>query len=66
MDNQPKYELLALVKEMENDIDRYPISIYFDPYVEQRELYRRHRKLKAIAERFIRMKERINPTELKH
>jgi hypothetical protein len=45
-----------MILEMDADTDRYPIPICFDPLDEQRALYGRSLKIRAIAERFIRMK----------
>jgi hypothetical protein len=33
------------VAEWENDFDRYPLPICFDPHEEQRELYRRQKSI---------------------
>lgn len=43
-----------LAWEMENDIDRYPIPISFDPQEEQKLFWLRKMRLQEIAKRFIR------------
>jgi hypothetical protein len=49
-------DVRQMAVEMDEDIDRYPIPVCFDPFEEQRELYLRNVKINIIAERFIRMK----------
>lgn len=53
---QIKYDADILFEEMNNDFDRYPLPVCFDPYEEVKELNRRELKLRAIAERFVRIK----------
>lgn len=53
-----KYDANILFEEMDNDFERYPLPVCFNERDEVNELWQRERRLKEIAERFIRIKNR--------
>jgi hypothetical protein len=52
------YDADILFEEMDNDFDRYPLPLCFDERDEVKELWQRERRLRLIAERFARIKNR--------
>ena len=41
--------------ELENDLNRFPVPIEFNPQMEQRKLYRRDRHIREIYDRYMQM-----------
>lgn len=52
-----------LIRELEDNFERFPLPICFYPKEEQRELYGRHLHIQEVVRRYLKFKKHINNHE---